>query len=238
MSRLARRVVRVTVLASALALLAGCGAGQITQTSGKQTSIGGINADVGEIAIRNAHVVAPPQEVWESGAAVPISLYLSNFGSAADRLMSVSSSAAQKMVMLPTDAPLPASQPSEGAVPGTVPNQPTTPTSSLKTPKPGVAANPAVSPPTRWQPLAIPTDGMMMLSADGSEADSTPRSPAASRPGYVVLMGITQQLRSGDTVTVTLRFATAGEITLELPVSVPATPRPRAPSEAEHAEHE
>jgi len=37
---------------------------------------------------------------------------------------------------------------------------------------------------------------------------------------------------------VTLRFATAGEITLEIPVAVPSTPRPRASSEAEHAEHE
>ncbi len=83
-----------------------------------------------------------------------------------------------------------------------------------------------------------------MLSPDEAGAQPQPPSSApdgaaqtVERPGYIVLTGITEQLRAGDQIAVTLRFEDAGQVTLELPISVPSTSRPRAPSGAEHAEH-
>ena len=213
MNRSPQSLIRFTILASAAVLLstllAGCGAGQITQTSGKHTAVGGINADVGTIAIRDAQLMAPSGSTWATGSAVPLSLYLSNTGTTMDRLVSVTSPVAQSMMMMPKNAPLPSVQ------------------------------SPASVPLTGWQPLTLPPDSVMMLAPvrDVAAPSAGVAAPSAKRPGYAMLMGITEPLRAGEQITVTLRFEQAGPITLELPVSVPETPRPRASSEAEHAEH-
>lgn len=220
MNRSPQSLIRFTILASAAVLLstllAGCGAGQITQTSGKHTAVGGINADVGTIAIRDAQLMAPSGSTWATGSAVPLSLYLSNTGTTMDRLVSVTSPVAQSMMMMPKNAPLPSVQPAATARP-----------------------TPASVPLTDWQPLTLPPDSVMMLAPvrDVAAPSAGVAAPSAKRPGYAMLMGITEPLRAGEQITVTLRFEQAGPITLELPVSVPETPRPRASSEAEHAEH-
>ena len=106
--------------------------------------------------------------------------------------MSVSSSVASRVVMMPTGAPLPNPQPPADLAPGTAPSAPTTSANTPTAPEPDVAVNSATSPPARWQPLTIPADSVVVLSADGGDVSSTPpqsptayaASKAAQRPGY------------------------------------------------------
>ena len=53
-----RRMVTVAALAAAAGIaLTGCSAGQHTQTSSQAAAINGNHANVGEIALRNVHIV-------------------------------------------------------------------------------------------------------------------------------------------------------------------------------------
>lgn len=57
--------------------------------------------------------------------------------------------------------------------------------------------------------IPVPAGGMAMLKRGGD---------------HVMLMGLTRPLNDGDTVTVTLTFETAGEITVEVPVDLNRKP--------------
>lgn len=48
----------------------------------------------------------------------------------------------------------------------------------------------------------------------------TPDSPIEMKPGgyHVMLMGLTEPLVTGDTISVTLKFSKAGEVTVDVPV--------------------
>ncbi|MGH3430704.1 MAG: hypothetical protein ACRDQZ_24585, partial [Mycobacteriales bacterium] len=169
MSRLASTLVRTVVLVSAGTLLvgltgmiSGCGAGQVTQTASKQTAIGGVNAEVGDIAIRNAYVVAPVENVWAAGATVPLSVFISNMGAKDDRLMSVSSPQADSVSLsTPTDSPAnpaPSSSPPPGAMlntaPPSVPPSPSSKPSDF--PQSGATPIATPAPPVKpFQPLDL-----------------------------------------------------------------------------------
>ncbi|MGH3428689.1 MAG: hypothetical protein ACRDQZ_14155, partial [Mycobacteriales bacterium] len=66
------------------------------------------------------------------------------------------------------------------------------------------------------------------ISASAKTGPTVESPDDVRRPGYLMLVMVSKQLRSGDTLTVKLTFAKAGSITLKLPVAVPPTPRPRA----------
>ena len=95
--------------AAALALLAGgtlvltaCGAGQISQTATQVAAVNGNSVDVGDIQLRNVHVVYPSSEEYsiEPGGTVELGFTAINANPAvADELTGISSPEAQVTIV-------------------------------------------------------------------------------------------------------------------------------------------
>ncbi|WAL66158.1 copper chaperone PCu(A)C [Amycolatopsis cynarae] len=82
--------------AGAALVLAGCGAGQITQTDTMPPAVNGASVKAGAISVRNAAVVNNNQclQAYASGDSAPLTLTIANDGNQADELLSVSSTGA------------------------------------------------------------------------------------------------------------------------------------------------
>jgi copper(I)-binding protein len=111
--------IRVLLAAAAVAVLAGCGAGQDAQTALTQPSIAGVSADAGEVAVRNA-VVLFSSAGYPAGGTAPVQFTVANNGREPVRLSQVTSEAAGTAtlisVVLPQASPAPAGPPDGGAV--------------------------------------------------------------------------------------------------------------------------
>ena len=96
-------------VATTLALLAGgalaltaCGSGQISQTATQVAAVNGNSADVGDIQLRNVHVVYPNSQEYsiEPGGTVELGFTAINSNSAvADELTGISSPEAQVTIV-------------------------------------------------------------------------------------------------------------------------------------------
>lgn len=88
-----RRVLGAGVSALGAALvLAGCGAGQITQTDTQQPAVNGTYAQVKTIVLRNVAVQYPAQGPgYAAGSPAPLTLTVINQGQKDDKLVSVTS---------------------------------------------------------------------------------------------------------------------------------------------------
>ena len=84
-----RVVLAVGAVVGALAL-AGCGAGQITQTSSQVSGVGGASANVGQIAIREAAFAftgnGKTAVIYPPGGTAPLTMTVVNFGAQDDKL--------------------------------------------------------------------------------------------------------------------------------------------------------
>lgn len=217
-----RRVLGAGVSALGAALvLAGCGAGQITQTDTQQPAVNGTYAQVKTIVLRNVAVQYPAQGPgYAAGSPAPLTLTVINQGQKDDKLVSVTSEgssgpaqisgdtaivAGHSLVIGPADAVeqgAPAQSESANSTPASEANQPASGA-------PGSAPNSSAN------------------SAPNS-ASNTPQAGenggAASQlgTGKVVLQGLKQPLWPGATIKVTFTFQNAGPIVVELPVAAPA----------------
>jgi copper(I)-binding protein len=89
-----RRVLTSGVLGLGAALaLAGCGAGQITQTDTMLPAVNGALATVGKISLRNAGIANSNtcQQAYAPGSSAPLALTIANDGAQDDELVSVTS---------------------------------------------------------------------------------------------------------------------------------------------------
>jgi copper(I)-binding protein len=180
-----RVVLAVGAVVGAFAL-AGCGAGQITQTSSQQSGVGGASANVGQIAIREAAFAftgnGKTAVIYPSGGDAPLTMTVVNFGAQVDKLTNVSSPAAQS-VKITGDGTiasgrvllvegLPAGAPGE-AGPGA---------SAQATPAPGGRATPA--PGASAQSTPAPGGSARATPAPGAEATPAPGgTEAGAVPG-------------------------------------------------------
>lgn len=188
-------VAAIGVVIGALAL-AGCGAGQITQTSTQVSAVSGAQATVGSIAVRDAqfeYAATENASVYPSGGNAPLRMTIVNTGATEDRLVSASSPVARSVTI-----------------------------SGNTTIAGGrtllVAGQPAAAPP-------VPTGGAARPGSD-APAPTTAAAPDAESAGAnVVLMGVDQEIRPGLTYPVTLTFQKAGAVTVQMPVGNPTTPR-------------
>jgi len=223
-----RRVLGAGVSALGAALvLAGCGAGQITQTDTQQPAVNGTYAQIKTIVLRNAAVQYPSSGPgYAAGQAAPLTLTIVNQGQKDDKLLSVSSEGAQgpaevsgdtaivaghSLVIGPADAVEAASQapaaPASSSAPGSV-------TNSAPNSAPNGAPNSASN------------------SAENSAPNSASNAPQPGSDaikvgeGKVVLQGLKQPLWPGATIKVTFTFQNAGPVVVELPVAAPAHARP------------
>ena len=92
-------VAAISVVVGALAL-AGCGAGQITQTNTQVSGVNGGSATVGPIAIRDAEFEYSETEtasVYTRGEDAPLKMSISNVAGTDDKLVSASSPVARSV---------------------------------------------------------------------------------------------------------------------------------------------
>ncbi|HKN56592.1 MAG TPA: hypothetical protein VJX66_29140 [Amycolatopsis sp.] len=210
-----RRALGAGVLALGAALvLAGCGAGQITQTGGQQPAVNGTYAQVKTILLRDVAVQYPASGPgYAAGADAPLTLTIVNTGQQDDTLVSVTS---------------------QGAANATIDGAKLIPFghSLVIGPKNAVestteAAATSSAPSTTSTPPSTSATGTS-TSATSSSAPAPTSSPEAAPPGKgsIVLHGLKQPLWPGQTIKVVFTFQNSGPVEIELPVAAPEKPGP------------
>jgi copper(I)-binding protein len=213
-----RRVLGAGVLALGAALaLAGCGAGQITQTDSQQPAVNGTYAQVKTIVLRDAAVQYPTSGAgYAAGATPALTLTIVNQGAQDDSLVSVTTDdgtqatiggsrdivAGHSLVIGPDDA-----------VESTNEAQPTS----------SGAPSSSSGAPSSTGTSSTGTSSSSSSSAQAPETTATPTAaPATVGKGTVTLAGLKQPLWPGQVIKVTFVFKNAGPVTAELPVAAPA----------------
>jgi len=246
-----RVVLAVGAVVGALAL-AGCGAGQITQTSSQVSGVGGGSANIGQLAVREAAFAfagdGKTSVIYPAGGTAPLTMTVVNFGPQDDKLTGASSPAAASVQII-GDATIasgrlllvngePAGRPTGASASATTAPGSATPAPSgaratpgaTATPTPRAEATPAPSARATAAPSAAApsTAGPEDTAAAGptASAGAAPPSGAPVAPGtttaQVVLTGLKQDLTVGPTYPVVLTFQRAGEVTVQVPVANPA----------------
>lgn len=234
-----RIVLAVGAVAGAFAL-AGCGAGQITQTSTQQSGVEGASANIGQIAVRGAEFTfagdGKSAVAYPSGGAAPLSMTVANFGAQPDELMAVSSPAAASVeitgdgtvsagkLLIVQGAPTPA--PTAEVAPTTVaPAQgagtlPTVGATSAEVAPSAAPASPAARSSAGGAPSTVAANATVSAAPSEAAAPPTP-SPEGTTSAQVVLAGLKQDVKAGLTYPVVLTFQRAGDVTLQVPVGNP-----------------
>jgi copper(I)-binding protein len=202
--------------------LAGCGAGQITQTSNQQSAVGGANAGTGAFVVRDARIAfaegTKGANVYNRGTDAPLEMSIVNSGAESDKLVSVTSPVAAS-VKISGEAGLPGGQvllvEGEAAAPASA--------------APGQAGAAPAAPNASPNPSAAPTAAAPSSAAPSSSAE--PAGVGGAREAQVVLTGLREDVRAGLTYPIVLTFERAGQISLQVPVGNPSEPREAEPSE-------
>ena len=194
--------------------VAGCGAGQITQTSRQVAAVEGANVTAGQIAVRNAVIEfdgpAEGAAVYPVGGNAPLQMSIVNSGAEVDRLVAASSPVADS-VQISGVLRIPGGQALdiEGA-PATA-----APAPAEGTPAPAPGAAPAEAPPAAEAPAA----------AEPTPVAAPPAAEAPAGVGSIVLTGLREDVRAGLTYPLILTFERAGELRFDVPVANPETLR-------------
>jgi hypothetical protein len=99
-ARLARlRLIPVVGVVGAVLAVSGCAAGQISQTAQQVAAIDGANGNAGLLGVRDARLAPTEEYRYEAGADVPVKLWLTNESLTADSLTSVTTEAADEVVI-------------------------------------------------------------------------------------------------------------------------------------------
>jgi copper(I)-binding protein len=213
-------VLTALVMGAAL-VLAGCGAGQITQTAGQQAAINGADAQVKTLAIRDAVLQFPPNGAYPTGSDAALQLTIVNDGSNDDELVSVSSDAAAGAVILGSKTIVARSSlfvtPPTAGAPVT-----TSPSSSA----PGVTSSSPATTTSSGSASASPTSTSTSTSPTSTSPSSPTSSPSvAIGTASIVLQGLKQPVWPGQTIKVTFVFRDAGTITVDVPLGTSDQPR-------------
>ena len=235
--------------------LAGCGAGQITQTSSQVPAVAGANAGVGAVVVRDAYIEFSEQaqgaNIYPRGGAAPLKMSIVNTGIQPDRLVSASSPAAAS-VAISGDAEVPPGRvllieggPEAPAAAAAPPASPGSAPRATSAPAAGELAPPGAPPAPPGAEPATPGDEIGGAGQENSRAPApaptvapapAPRAgtggaDVGGREGQVVLTGLTEDVRAGLTYPVVLNFERAGQVTLTVPVGYPSEPREDEPAE-------
>ncbi|MEV6224904.1 hypothetical protein AB0M13_24955 [Nocardia fluminea] len=202
-----RRMVTVAALAAAAGIaLTGCSAGQHTQTSSQAAAINGNHANVGEIALRNVHIVYPPAaaEHNKGGKAVIALSIINNSEIVTDELTSVSTDLGQVRITGPAGDPKFVLKPQQTVAVG-----------------PGEAA---AAGDTHGATSAAPTTTSAAPTSAAAGVDIPSNDPVKT-PGTIEITGLTEDIVPGLTYNVTFNFKDAGTVQVSVPVDAAAVPR-------------
>ncbi|MGH3565145.1 MAG: hypothetical protein ACRDRH_03745 [Pseudonocardia sp.] len=205
------------LVAAMIGILAstGCGAGQITQTGEQITAVGGANAGIGAILVRDAQITFGDKvkggTVYPRGGTAPLQMRIINEGAIGDRLVSTTSPVASSVqvtgevavpggqVLLVEGEPPPVvAPPPVGGVPGAA----------------ATTTSPAPISPTTTSPATTNPTPAAQTPVEGGE-----------RMAQIVLTGLRDDIRAGLSYELVLVFERAGEIRFDVPVGNPQTPR-------------
>lgn len=212
--------VAVAGLATLLAV-AGCGAGQNTQTDSVEPAVNGISGEVGAIQIRNAQFAYPRGGTYPAGGETSLVVTIVNTGASDDELVEVTSPVARS-VKVSGDRALIARRALQVGTPGQEVSG--APSSSVVV---------TTTPPSSSSTTGSPSSGAGSTTSTPSSTTSAAPAPVEIGKATIVLSGLTEALRSGKTYPVTFVFRNGGTITLDLPIASPTTPRPE-PTGASH----
>ena len=93
------RAVLIGLPLIAVLAVAGCGAGQITETMEQQANVDGVNGSVGSIDLRNVTLAYPENGVYEKGAEARVEAVIVNTSDSPDRLLSMRGASARGSFM-------------------------------------------------------------------------------------------------------------------------------------------
>jgi copper(I)-binding protein len=209
--------------------LAGCAAGQQAQTAEQRPTVDGTNIELGALAIRDVALEYPEEGVYEKGSDARLRMVVVNEGDSGDALIEVRSDVAEKVTITaagedaagPTPTvtappPSPSQSSSETGLPNASSENPSPSVTGTGTAVPSSSASgtpsatPTPTPSAGAEPEAaripIPTNGLVAFFDEGPT---------------VLLSGLTEQLRPGQIISITLVFQGAGEITTDVAVSTP-----------------
>ncbi|MCE7009184.1 hypothetical protein LWC34_41180 [Kibdelosporangium philippinense] len=229
MSRVGHSLRYATAAVGIALALAGCGAGQISQTAGMEPAVNGGEGDVGPIAVRDIQLAYPPHGVYEPGSAAVVLGTLVNSGQTDDALVSITTPAGQ--VTITGDKNLPAGRSLIFETP--VGGVPTSTSSSSSSSVPATTGSQTSGSQTSGsQTSGSQTSGSRTSGSQTSGAATTTTTPpptTTSRPVTigkvtVILTGISEEIRSGKTIELTFTFRN-GSVTIPVPIAVPTTPR-------------
>jgi copper(I)-binding protein len=205
-----------TVVGIGLAVvLAGCGAGQITQTDTQLAGINGANGNAGPIALRDVQLAYPPnsQGVYAPGSNATLIVTVVDTGLTPDTLVRVTSPAVTS-VLINGSATGTVSLPGNFAV-----SSGSDPDDATITVPASVVGSPSVSATTAPATTAPSTN---------ASASSVPPIAPNVAPGRMTieLVGFRSvnggPLRAGMTIPITFFFAHAGQVTIgQVPIGAP-----------------
>lgn len=188
------------------AVLAGCGAGQITQTDTQLADINGANGNAGPIALRDVQLAYPPnkQGVYAPGSDAMLIVTVVNTGLTPDTLVRVTSPAVTNVLV-------------NGSATGTVALPGNFAVASGSDPDDAtITVSPSVS--------GSPSPSVSATSTASASASATPVLPL--RQMTIELVGFRSvngdPLRAGMTIPITFFFANAGQVTIgQVPIGAP-----------------
>ncbi|MFB9239963.1 hypothetical protein ACFFWC_31300 [Plantactinospora siamensis] len=227
-------------------LLAGCGAGQIAETSRIEPAISGVNAEMNDATfkVRDLGVDYAGTAGYRAGGDATLHVVLYNDGPD-PMTVKVSSSSAGSVALAtgPVSSPVPgAEQVTSGPGGASVSPGPSKSTGAPSSPYPGgLPGTGAPSPSTSTSAAGTPSAEGSAAASAGASASAAPAGPASvdipahgfvvldrNSGSYLRLVGLKNALAPGQTVQVT--FDVNGQqLTTAAPVAVPLTPAPTAP---------
>lgn len=188
-----------------VSLLAGCSAGQITQTSTQERDKTGGFGQVGDITVRAVRLAYPTDGVYRPGDSAAVRMAIVNRGPNDDALVSITGSFFTGVTVSEPTTTSKSNGPDSTATDPSAANQPVARStfSAMSTSK-----------TTDRFTLPIPADDIVLVGSGG---------PA------LTLTGLTERFDAAHSQQLTLSFARAGQVTVTAIVDTPAVPLPRTP---------
>ncbi|GGF21944.1 hypothetical protein [Williamsia phyllosphaerae] len=202
------RVAAIAAMGGALALgTTACGAGQIAQTTNQAAAVNGSFATLGDIALRDVHVVFPSSgnAAFVNGGPLELAFLISNNSPYKnDRLQSITFASGTGTVTIDGSQDIPATKTLRAGQPSQLLTSPTASTSPSSSSSESSSPSSSSSVPSSSAPSSTSSSNN---SADPSETRIT-----------VTLTGAGKQITPGLTVPLVFTFAEAGKTTLNVPV--------------------
>jgi hypothetical protein len=215
----ALRAATVGVLLLSPVVLSACGAGQVPQTATEQRDKTGGMTEVGNLSLREVVLAYPESGRYAPGDDAELQMAVLNNGGEDDTLTRITGQGFSGAVF--TDK--------SSAAASTAPQTSASATTSVPT-----ATATATATPTATNPATATATAPPVTSAAPSTSATAPAPTSLTIPAgqtvyvgtgttHITLTGLQSGLTTGQSVTLTLSFQKAGDVTLPVTVANPPT---------------